>query len=381
MRSTRHMFLAGVIVSGLVSLGLASPAFAQQKGGKPASPPAAGGKTATQKPPAKPPAPPATPKPPTDAQKKEQAKKAFKDAEAKFKDSKWEEAFNAYKTADDLVPAPATKYKMAVCQDKLGKVVEAVAGYQAFLSSSPDDKKFKDAIADSNARITELKKTPGKLRISVTPPDAPKLAIAIDDKPPQGAQIIGPEVQLPPGHHKIAVTADTFDPFATELDLSFAEVKDVKVALNATPPPPPPPVAVEPPPPPPPPAPPPPPPPPPRSKVPAYIALGGAGAGVIVGTIFGISAVASKSSFGDSHSADDADKTDRNALISDIGFAAALTLGVTGAVLLLSNDDAPAPAKSGALVPTKPAKKPAARGFITPYGGPNGGGVVGVLKM
>jgi hypothetical protein len=112
--------------------------------------------------------------------------------------------------------------------------------------------------------------------------------------------------------------------------------------------------------------------------VPAYVTLGLAGAGVVVGTAFGVLALKSKSTYNTTPTTDNADATDRNALISDMSFAVALTFGVTGAVLLLSND-APEPAKTGALHPAK--KKSAVRGFVTPYAGPNGGGAVGVFSF
>jgi hypothetical protein len=115
--------------------------------------------------------------------------------------------------------------------------------------------------------------------------------------------------------------------------------------------------------------------------VPAYVTLGLAGAGIVVGTAFGVLALQSKATFnkplnpatGDGPTTANADTTDRDALISDMSFAVALTFGVTGAVLLLSNDS-PEPAKSG-------KKKSPIRGFVTPYAGPNGGGAIGVLRF
>jgi hypothetical protein len=275
------------------------------------------------------------------------------------------------------------KYKIAVCQDKLGLVVEAAGAYQVFLDSGPSDK-LADAVADSKARLDAIKKTPGKVRVAVTPPDAPKLAFVIDNGVPQPAaslptELVGntdmPQVKyasitLPPGHHRVGVTAQGYDPAAAEVDLPFARTADLKVTLNLTPPPPPPPpppiAEVTPPPPP-------PPPPPPRSVVPAAVTLGLAGAGVVVGTIFGVEALQAKSTFNKNPTTPNADTTDRNALISDMSFAVALTFGVTGAVLLLSSDPVE-PAKTGSHQPTK---KSALRGFVVPYAGPNGGGAVG----
>ncbi len=396
---------AAVMVSGCLALSSAAPVLAQgtrppakgapaKPGAKPAAKPAAKpGVKVTVKPGVKVGVkvavkPAAPPKPLTEAQKKVAAKKSYKEGEVKFKDGNYQEALEAFKSADELLPAAGVKYKIAVCRDKLGQVVEAAGAYQLFLDSSPSDK-LGDAVADSRARLAALKMTPGKVRLAVTPPDAPGLAFAIDNGPPQSAASLPSEmvsvnnmppakyssITLPPGHHRVGVSAQGYDPAGTDFDLPFARTADLKVTLSLTPPPPPPPpppmpIAVVAPPPP-------PPPPPPRSNVPAYVTLGLAGAGVVVGTIFGVEALQAKSTFNKTPTTSNADTTDRNALISDMSFAVALTFGVTGAVLLLSNDPVE-PAKTGS---TQPAKKTGLRGFVTPYAGPNGGGAVGVFTF
>jgi hypothetical protein len=114
----------------------------------------------------------------------------------------------------------------------------------------------------------------------------------------------------------------------------------------------------------------PPPPPPPRSKVPAYVTLGLAGAGAIVGTIFGAQALSAKSEFESTPTTELADKADRNALIADMSYAVAITFGVTGAVLLFSKDTPEEP-KAASTQTTKTAPR---RAFVTPYVGPTGGG-------
>jgi hypothetical protein len=102
--------------------------------------------------------------------------------------------------------------------------------------------------------------------------------------------------------------------------------------------------------------------------VPAYITLGIAGAGAIVGTIFGIKALGAKSDFDKTPTGSAADDTERNALIADMAFGVAITLGVTGVVLLTSDDGAaPAAAKLEKL----PKK---AKLVVAPYASPEGGG-------
>jgi hypothetical protein len=103
--------------------------------------------------------------------------------------------------------------------------------------------------------------------------------------------------------------------------------------------------------------------------VPAYVTLGIAGAAGVVGTIFGVKALGSKSDFDKAPTTETADDTERSALIADMAFGVAITLGVTGIVLLTSDDDPP-PAATGMLKP----KAPAARLRLTPYAGPKSGG-------
>jgi hypothetical protein len=116
------------------------------------------------------------------------------------------------------------------------------------------------------------------------------------------------------------------------------------------------------------------------------VTLGLAGAGAVVGTIFGVSALGAKSEFNEKPTAENADKADRNALIADMSFAVALTFGVTGAVLLLTNDTPPeAPkAANNHSTPSKTAAKTAKsmpRGFVAPFVGPTGGGAAAFLRF
>ncbi|HVY49437.1 MAG TPA: PEGA domain-containing protein [Minicystis sp.] len=333
--------------------------------------------TAAAAPPKK--AAPAAQKPLTDKQKKDLAKKTFGEAQKKFEAGDYAGAVVLYKQADDLIPGARPKYQIAKSLDKLNKVPEAVSAYQVFLDSHPDPDKMKDPIADATARLDALKKTPGKVHINVEPPavlKTPKgVAITVDNKVPPNAPEPATFV-VAPGHHVLEGKAEGYEPARVEFDLNYAESRDVTLTFKEAAPPPPPPVAAAPAPAP---APPPPPPPAPRSPVPAYVTLGLAGAGVVVGTIFGITALSAKSTFKDKPTTDNADAVDRDALISDMSFAVALTFGVTGAVLLLSNNDTAAE-KTGA---TQPAKSTSflKRGFIAPFVGPTGGGAVGTFKF
>jgi hypothetical protein len=369
------------VLSGLLVLGGAGSAMAQGKpGGKPAKPAAAAPAKPAVAAPAKPAAAAAKPKL-TEKQKKETAKKLFGEAKEKFEKGDYAGALPLYQQADDLVPGARPKYLAAVCLDKTAQVQDAVAAYQKFLDSNADPDKFKTEIADAKGRIDALKTTPAKVQVATDPPGVPNLKLAVD-----GAPQPGPELSVPPGKHTIKATADGYDAATQPIEVGFGEKKSVTVAMKksaapvvaAAPLPPP---AAKP-------ATPPPAttvattqpakPPHRRSRVPAYVTLGLAGAGAVVGTIFGIQALSSKSEFNKTPTSDLADKTDRNALITDMSFAVALTFGVTGAVLLLSGGGDEKAANPAAA---PPPKKQSYIPSIVPYVGPKAGGAAATLKF
>ena len=117
----------------------------------------------------------------------------------------YENPLACFKLADAYVPGAQPKYRVAASLDKLGRVAEAVAAYEAFLSfvgPTPDDK-FKEIVADSKTRHAALKATPSKVKIATTPAALPNMKVTVD-----GVAQMGPELTLAPGKHTIVVTAD-----------------------------------------------------------------------------------------------------------------------------------------------------------------------------
>lgn len=366
MFPTKLTLLAGVLLlagHGTAFAQKAAPAApAKPAAAAPAKPAAAPAKPAAAKSAA------AKPAPPTKKQK-DAAKAAFGDAKEKFGKGDYAGALEKYKEAEANVPGDLPKFMIASCLDKLGMVKEAVDAYQAFLDAKPNEEKVKDQIAEANARIPALKATPAKVKLALTPEAPAGLKVKVDDADAQlGA---GNELALAPGKHKVTVDADGYETATQELEVTYAEAKNLPLELTKKPEPPPPePVASAPPPPPPATtaAAPPPPPPEPRSKIPAYVTLGFGGLGAVVGTIFGIQALSGKSDFNSNPTTEKADEVDRNALIADMSFAVAITFGVTGAILLFEKDPAAEETKAAR---TKTAPK---RAFVAPYVTPTGGG-------
>lgn len=282
-------------------------------------------------------------KPPTKAEKAK-AKAAFQLGNDKFKAGEFAAAADAFREANSVIPTPQALYRIALSLDKAGKGADALAAYRTFLDAPPPDAMAEQKGA-AEARFKEL--NVGTIKLSSAPDGA---SVNVDGQPAAGPTPL--TLSLKPGPHTIEVSAPKFEPSTRELVVVGGSTVDVNVPLKELPPPPPPPapvepvasapVATEPPPPPPKPEPPP-------SKVPAYVTLGLAGAGLVVGTVFGVKALSSKSDFDSKPTTDNADAAERNALIADMAFGVAVTLGITGTVLLLSSNKKAEPPKTGKL--------------------------------
>ena len=302
--------------------------------------------------------------PPPDKKTKDAARKAYGEGEKAFAANDFAAAYTGYAKANELIPSAHAAYWAAKSLDQGGKAEEAIKGYEALLADPGSSKIGEDKLADAHTRLATLKA--GQVGEVTVNSAAPGAVLLVD-----GAAQPGPlpaTLKLAPGPHKLTLTAEGYD--AKEIDVQVTAgtkvEQNVEMMPHAAPPPPPPPVPEIAP------APPPPPPPEKHSKVPAYVTLGIATGGAIVGTIFGVKALQAKSDYDSDPTTKHADDTERNALIADMAFGVAVTLGVTGIVLLTSSDDAPEAPKSAKLhLPPRPSQ---GTFNILPYVGKESGG-------
>jgi len=265
-----------------------------------------------------------------DDPKRAEARKAYGEAESKFQSGDFEAALAGYKAANDAVPAAQTLYKMAICLDKLDKTSDAIAAYAAFLSSNPPAS-MEAKVTEAQGRVTDLKKkTPVVVKVKSDPPGA---SVSVDGVAQMGVTPL--DVKSTPGHHKVHLTSPGYEAVDKEIDVEAGAETTVDANLpkslpvaDTTPTPlitkptekPPEPAPER------------------RSNTAAYVVLAVAGAGAIVGGIFGVKALQDKSDFDNGpKTSDKADSVEKNALIADMALGAAITLGVTGTVLLLTN--------------------------------------------
>jgi len=313
----------------------------------------------------------ATDKPPAapDKKTKDAARKAYGEGEKAYAAGDFSAAYVGYSKANELIPSAHATYWAAKSLDQSGKTEDAIKGYEALLADPGSSKIGEDKLSDAQARLAALKASQiGEVTVKTAAPGA---VLLVDGAPQPGP--LPAVLKLSPGPHKLVLTAEGYD--AKEVDLQVQAGTKVEQSVEMmphAPPPPPPPVPEI--------APPAPPPPAPlekHSQLPAYVTLGIATGGAVVGTIFGVKALQAKSDYDKDPTTKHADDTERNALIADMAFGVAITLGVTGIVLLTSGDDATeAPTKAARLrLPPKGTFR------VLPYVGRESGGAAARLTF
>ncbi len=303
-----------------------------------------------------------------DKKTRDAARKAYAEGEKAYAGGDFNAAYTGYAKANELIPSAHAAYWAAKSLDEAGKSDDALRAYQALLADPGASKIGEDKLSAAQARVAALTAAQnGEVTVSAMPATA---AVSVDGVLQTGAMPM--VLKLAPGPHQLSATAEGFEPAEVELQVTARSKLDQKLELRAHAPPPPPPPPV--------PAIAPPAPPPPtvekHSRVPGYVTIGIAGAGAIVGTIFGVKALQAKSDFNDNPSTKSADDTERNALIADMAFGVAVTLGVTGIVLLTSSDEtAEAPKAASLRLPPKPTLR------VVPYLGRASGGAAARLTF
>jgi len=368
----RNKIVAAVmsVAFGLTYGGIVSVASAQPKPAAPAPKPAA-------------PAPkPAVPKPAggtaapagAAAAPKVDAKKAYTDGEKKFKAGDYAGALADFQAADSVKQTPHAARYIGLCQDNLGHLQDAVVAYERFLADVPP--KLAEQGDEIRKRVTAIKAMPGKVHVETAPPGA---TITLDGK--ALPNVTPTDIDAAPGKHSIKLSAENRVPQEKEVEVAYASTQNLKADLEEKPappppPPPPPPVAAVPAAPPPPPA--------AETKgsstVPALITGGLAVAALGLGTVFGVMALQDKSDFDKTPTSSKADDGENHALIADMAFGVAVTLGVTSAVLFFTSGSESSPTAKAAMPvrAAKPAKLPLS---VTPIVTPHGGGAGATLRF
>ena len=266
-------------------------------------------------------------------------------------------AATEFKKAQEAIPSPFAEYWLAVSLDKGDPEQKnpkgTVEAYELFVTNPGARHVGADKVDEAVARIKTLRALlPATLMVVTSPSGA---TVSINGEKLAGVTPLATE--RPAGVYRIEAAAEGYDSLSIEVTLEGGITLEQQMNLvKAAPPPPPvttaPAEAKK------------------RSKVPAYVTAGVAGAGLVLGTVFGILALDAQSQYNENPSADLADEQERNALICDMALGVAVTLGITSVVLFTAREDATTGRAQGpALAATK------RRGLtLAPYASTTGGG-------
>jgi hypothetical protein len=246
-------------------------------------------------------------------------------------------AVDRFRHADALVHAPTIGVDLARALVGLGRYVEAYERYELVIregvpKSAPVS--WKQAVEDAQREVADLEPRLGWIVIHVMGPLDPQVTIDGEDVP-EGS--IGVRRAADPGKRTVRASAPGFDPATQVVAIKEGQEQVVTLVLKHSPAaphavtPPPQPVEAA---------------PPPHhvSRVPAWIAFGVGGAGLVVGSVTGIMALNLHSELspkcpGNSCPPDlqsDVNRYHTLGTISGIGFGVAVAGAATGAVLLVT---------------------------------------------
>lgn len=157
------------------------------------------------------------------------AREMFREGARLASEEKWEEALDAYQRSMALRPSNLTRYSIAVVQERLGKLIEAMENLREFIVSDHDSttRRYVPAAQET------LQNLEGRIgRVKVVIPGNPRGAqVKIDDDllPDAAIGIFRP---TDPGHRRVEARVPGYAPFVKEVDLQEGAAIEVVVRLS-----------------------------------------------------------------------------------------------------------------------------------------------------
>ena len=166
-----------------------------------------------------------------DADELKRARAQFQQATELEQAGNWAAALQRFREVGQVRMTPQVRFHIAVCEEKLGRLVAALGGYELALAEAdtvgPDFRaEVEQAIGRLRARIPRLVIVRGK--------GAASAAMELDGIA-LGGTSIGVEVPLDPGPHALTAKAPNHKPFQRTVELKEEGVTRVEVTLEALP--------------------------------------------------------------------------------------------------------------------------------------------------
>ena len=166
-----------------------------------------------------------------DAKELSKARAKFQQATELEQAGNYPEALGLFREVGQVKMTPQVRYHIAYCEEKLGRLLAALGGYELAASDAAKvdpsfEKEVKVRADDLRARIPKLVVKRGE--------GAAAAKIELDGQT-LGASAIGTEMNIDPGPHEITAKAAGREPFSETVELAERDVKTVEVVLKAAP--------------------------------------------------------------------------------------------------------------------------------------------------
>ena len=147
----------------------------------------------------------------------------------------WAGALALLKDVAAVKSTPQVRFNMALCEEKLGKLVAALGDYELAASDARAEKA--DQVAEEvEGRLESLRQRIPKLTVK-RGAGAEATSVMVDGVS-LGDQVIGTPMPIDPGPHTVEANAPGFKPFRKSLRVAEQQNEVVEIELEALPPPP-----------------------------------------------------------------------------------------------------------------------------------------------
>jgi hypothetical protein len=163
-----------------------------------------------------------------DAKELSRARAKFQQATELEQAGQYGDAIALFREVGQVRMTAQVRYHIAFCEEKLGRLVTALGGYELAQSEASEvgpsfEKEVAARINDLRARIPKIVVKRGEGA------EAAKIEV---DGVEVGESSIGVEMPVNPGPHTVRAKAPGFEPFSTTVEVSEKEVKPVEVLLT-----------------------------------------------------------------------------------------------------------------------------------------------------
>lgn len=183
-----------------------------------------------------------------DAKELARARAAFQQATELEQAGNWSAAVQRFREVGQVRMTPQVRFHIALCEDKLGRLVAALGGYELALADA--DTVGPEFRREVEGNVTRLRERIPKLVIQRG--TGAQAAVIELDGVSVGDSSVGVDVPQDPGPHAVTARAPNFQPFESTVTLAEGERKVVEIvmepaeaeaprtrAVDRTPPPPP----------------------------------------------------------------------------------------------------------------------------------------------